>query len=176
MDYLYHKVPKEMKGDLLYPLNELKDVYPEVYTNEVKKYEGRENLLKVRIPFLDCPWNDVVHLTAVDPAEIKKALIESGRKDAFQISYFRIDPKKLDPQNTIVYLYKQKDLGGISREDNFEEYEAGKVGKYSNIPEETREYYRETISKGEKPLLYHKIPHILYKGKIDISDLEIFTA
>ncbi len=32
------------------------------------------------------------------------------------------------------------------------------------------------IGKGEHPLFYHRVPHILYKGTIDITNLQIVSV
>jgi len=59
MNYLYHGVPKQLEGNILYPLNILKDKCPEVYEKEVSKYVGREHVKENRIPAFNCLWNDV---------------------------------------------------------------------------------------------------------------------
>jgi hypothetical protein len=41
MNYVYYRIPPNMKGDILYPLNELKNTYPEIFEKEAEKYEGR---------------------------------------------------------------------------------------------------------------------------------------
>lgn len=47
---IYHLVPSNLAGSILYPLNRLKETFPEVAVTHVKKYEGREGLLNRRIP------------------------------------------------------------------------------------------------------------------------------
>ncbi len=71
MEYLYHRVPPHMEGTILYPLNQLKDIHPKLYAQEVKKYEGRERLLLAEVQPLHCLWNDVLHMTAVSPDEVR---------------------------------------------------------------------------------------------------------
>ncbi|QQR78147.1 MAG: hypothetical protein IPJ68_03620 [Candidatus Moraniibacteriota bacterium] len=176
MYYLYHKVPKELEGNILYPLNQLETLLPRTFEKEKEKYRGREMLLQVKIPFLDCLWNDVLHLTAVPPVEIKKALIEAGRTPDFNMNCFQIDPAMLEAENTVIYLYTQNSLQDISEENNFRPYDATKISQYSEVPQKTRAYYEELLSEGKKPLLYHFIPHILYKGSIDTKNLERITV
>ncbi len=176
MDYLYHRVPYNMKGDILYPLNSLKESMPDVYEKEVKKYAGREALLGVRIPIVDCLWNDVLHLTAVHPSEVKKALIDAGRPADLQMRYYSIDPSMLDLEKAVVYRYLQESLTDIGREDNFQSLELSMVACLSVMPEVTKEYYREMNVQGKKPLLYHKIPHVLYRGTVEVSQLQIITV
>jgi hypothetical protein len=38
----------------------------ELYKKNVLKYEGREELLNVQVPILNCRWNDVIHFSAID--------------------------------------------------------------------------------------------------------------
>lgn len=54
MSHIYHTVPKNLIGNTLYPLNKLKIYLPEVYSNQVKKYFGREVLMQIKIDILDC--------------------------------------------------------------------------------------------------------------------------
>ena len=70
MEYLYHRVPKNMSGTVLYPLNVLKKTHPGIYDEHVKKYSDREHLLTTEVPPLHCLWNDVLHFTAVAPQEL----------------------------------------------------------------------------------------------------------
>ena len=39
MQYVYHMVPEELKGEYLIPLNELKSVYPNLYGEYIQKYK-----------------------------------------------------------------------------------------------------------------------------------------
>jgi hypothetical protein len=75
---LFHTAPNRMVGTVLYPLNELEDVDPETWRQERKKYAGREQVLEKRVLPLNCLWNDVLHLSAVHPADIIAALDDVG--------------------------------------------------------------------------------------------------
>ena len=39
--YAYHIKNDNFKGKFIYPLSELEEVYPAIYKQEVKKYQGR---------------------------------------------------------------------------------------------------------------------------------------
>lgn len=136
MQKLYHFAPDDMAGDVLYPLNELKEVHPEIYEEQKDKYEGREFVMDREISYLNCLWNDVLHLTAVHPRAIKEAL---GSDKTFKT--FAIDPYQLDPDQTVVYLY-QEEGGDLSKSD-FKPYEPDEVDDYSSLPQETKEYYEK---------------------------------
>ncbi len=72
-------MPKNLQGNILYPLNAPKEKHPDIYEQQVSKYVGREHIKEQRITILDCLWNDVLYFSAVNPKEIKQALIEAGR-------------------------------------------------------------------------------------------------
>lgn len=178
MAYLYHSVPLNLQGSVLYPLNSLKDKYPKIYEEQIKKYAGREHITEQRIPVLDCLWNDVLHFSAVHPGEIKHALVEAGRDSDFVMNFYQIDPAFLDPRNTVVYLFAHADDEEKMSEGNFAPYNPGEMEmvRFSVMPERTKEYYKEMIKRNERPLLYHRIPHILYKGTLDVTGLPIVSV
>lgn len=172
MNYLYHRVPDCMSGTILYPLNVLREKYPAVYECAAGKYVGREHLMQEKIGPLNCLWNDVLHFTAVDPNDIKQAIIQAGRN--FHGSYYQIDPNLIDSKNAIVYLYTDNQPNKPNKND-FVEYDPSEIWKYSNMNQDTKDYYKETIAKGNRPLIFHRIPHILYKGSIDVGNVKIIT-
>lgn len=174
MFYLYHAIPKHMEGHILYPLNALKEIFPDVYAQEMAKYEGREQVMQQRIPVLNCLWNDVLHMTAIPPTEMKKARAETGNPD-FTKTYYQIDPTMLEPEKSIVFLYAGVH-GGTMHPENFAPYHPDDVAKYAVIPSSVKAYYTEMLAQGKHPLLYHKIPHILYKGTLDITKLPIVSV
>ncbi len=176
MDYIYHAVPNNMQESTLYPLNILQTLYPDIYKEQVKKYIGRERIMEQRIPKLLCLWNDVLHFSAVHPKYIKHALIHAGGKKDLEMRYYQIDPYQLDPEKCVVYLYAHTSIKEKMNEENFASYDPGMISQYSIMPEETIAYYREMYEKGERPLLYHKIPHILYNGVLDVRQAIIITV
>lgn len=171
MEYLYHRVPDNMVGTILYPLNILKEKNPEIYTEHVKKYEGREELLQSTIPPLNCLWNDVLHFAAVSPQELKSNLVKADT-DLPPSAWYKIPVSMLEGDKTIVFKYRRD----ISLTPDFREYEnfdPANINTYKIVPEETIEYYKRKKEEGVRPLLFHQVPQILFKGTIDIKDLEI---
>jgi len=159
-----------MKGEILYPLNRMKDVDPEIFSEHVKKYEGRESIMERTIPSLGCLWNDVLHMSAVHPEEIQKLLVENGNELKSR-KFFEIDPHLLEKDKTTIYLYPwgKRTFGA----EDFTSFDPDNIAEYSIIPEETKRYYKEMLEKGERPLLWHGIPHFLYHGSIDTKGLNI---
>ena len=170
MNYLYHMIPK-MRGNILMPLNALKERYPNIAAKHLEKYHGREKILSQRIPPLNCLWNDVLHFTAVHPKKTHAALKKAGFEGLLTRRWFKIDPRLIDPHQTTVFLYNDE----IERDakENFTTFSIGNLSQYNAIGRETSHYYREKRAREERPLLFHLIPHILYKGNLDISDLEV---
>ena len=65
--FVYHMIARDFRGTVLYPLNRLAEVYPEMYAREAPKYAGRESVISYRVPHLDAPWADTVNLSTLDP-------------------------------------------------------------------------------------------------------------
>ncbi|MES2216529.1 MAG: hypothetical protein V4481_04520 [Patescibacteria group bacterium] len=174
MEYIYHRVVDNMQGKILYPLNVLKDKYPDQYAEHVKKYQGREQVLKIQIPILNCLWNDVLHFTAVPPETLFANLKSTG----FEVEkwlwkkWYKIPADLLESSNTIVCLY-ERDLRIVPDATDFYSYDPNKIEEYRKVPQVTLDYYKEKFDAGERPLLFHHIPHILYKGAIDVTGVEI---
>lgn len=175
-DRLYHRVPAGMAGDTLYPLSALKGVHPKLAAAEAKKYESREQLMLFKLPILNCLWNDVLHLSPVDPRKIKRALIESGEspKELPSSRFFVIDPRRLDPKRAI-HFRNSKDTGDAYDfpESDFAPFDPALYRELDDVSAEQRAYYKTTLDKkAEKPLLWSRTPHVLYRGNIPIAGLK----
>lgn len=176
MAYLYHRVPENMKGKTLYPLNQLKTKHPKVYRENIEKYKHRKYVLNKEIPPLDCKWPDVIHLVSVHPSKISKALKES-RKDIGKCRWYKIPASFLQQEKSAIYLFKYKeDLSNFTSKDQFTQFRTSKVNKYKKVPELTKKHYEQEIKAGREPLSFMFIPHVFYKGKIDVSNCEVIEA
>jgi hypothetical protein len=54
-----------------------------------------------------------------------------------------------------------------TEENNFVKYNPEDIAQYSVLPKETKDYYKEMLSQGKNPLLFHRVPHILFKGSLN---------
>lgn len=176
MHYLYHMVPPDQKGTVLRPLNELKKTDLELYKKKVQKYAGREHIMQHPIPPLGCLWNDVIHLSPVEPHDLKKALLESGMDKDRVFQFYKIDPTILELEKTAVFLFKKTAKIKHIPEDEFAPFNPEQLKEFKQIPTKTKEYFTESYKEGRNPLLFVGIPHILYKGSIDVSKVEIMTV
>jgi hypothetical protein len=176
MSYLYHVVPEHMEGNILYPLNSLKNIYPEAYEKATSKYKDREHVKEMVVPFFNCLWNDVLHLSAVHPEKIKIALAEAGYIKDFKLSSYEINPSILNSENTLIYLCKPELKSNPIVEENFITFDQNKIEKYAEIPEGTKEYYKRQINERKTPLMFPGIVHFLYRGSINIENSKIVTV
>ncbi len=163
-------VPRNMKGEFLYPLNKMKKIYPEIYKEDI----GRERIMQIKIPYLNCKWNDCIHLTSVNPKKIVKALMEAGSPPIKDMKWFKINPSILEGKKLIEYIYLE-DVKKRNSPEGFKRYENKDLKEYSKMPKGTKIYYKNKFESKEKPLLFHLIPHILYKDKIPINKMEIIN-
>jgi hypothetical protein len=58
----------------------------------------------------------------------------------------------------------------------YEKFDPARMKEYSQIPEATLNYWGEAKKRGNVPLLFQHIPHILYRGILDISQLPIVNG
>jgi hypothetical protein len=179
MNYIYHRVPTNLKGETLYPLNTLKNIYPDIYANETSKYAGREYVKEQRISLFDnALWNDVIFFVAVDPNKIYEARREAGWSDLKPQKYFKIDPRNLDQSKLGIFLFRTTADPTDYSSDDFEAYNYDELNLYTKIPESTKEYFKHEFEAGEPyiKLFYRYIPHVLYYGEINIANTEIITV
>lgn len=75
---LFHARRAEIRGETLYPLNQLEAIYPDIDARERAKYAGREQVPDFRIPLLDALWNDTLHLSPIHPRHLVAAWRAAG--------------------------------------------------------------------------------------------------
>ena len=110
---------------------------------------------------------------AVNPKDLEKTLKNLGSNSNKKLSFFKIPISKLDISKIAVYLFrKEPKKGWISselREDDLKKFYPKNIKKYSIVPYRSKVYFKEHVKNGSY-LLFVGIPHILYKGNIDVSD------
>ena len=173
--WLYHRVPDPIVGDTLYPLNRLDRIYPEVAAKEKRKYDLRKNLVAVRLPILNCLWNDVIHLSPLHPSKIKESLIKAGcLQQAPRRSYFVIDPQSLEPGGAVFFRHSKDTNGNYDfLAEDFSLFESSRYRELESVPEEQLAYFIQMRNEGKKPLLWARTSHVLFQGEIKIKDVEI---
>ena len=163
---LYHIVPEEMIGTTLMPLATLEQIAPALGRQERAKYAGREHIAAMAIPCLACTWLQVLHMFAVplDVVRRRQELLMSR-----PLRFFEIEIHKLNPNHLAVW-YRDDEQTGHMVFDPFD----------TSLPvdcpdEEHEQWFRDEYAAGRPLPLFAAIPHILYKGNIDISRCSIVS-
>jgi len=173
---LFHFVPQEMVGSVLYPLNALRDREPEVWRREIAKYEGRGQVLEQRIPPLDCLWNDVLHLSTVHPSLVVAELRAVGL-EPLRHRFFELPADSLDPERTVIFLNRRShDESELNDDSQWLPFDDAHLAGLTQITESTRRYYRESAALGRRPLLYGYLPHVLHRGPLETRGLPTYDV
>jgi hypothetical protein len=167
---LFHFVPPGMRGTALYPLQELGGRHPELHAAALRKYAEREDVLRRRVPPLRCGWGDVVHLSPVDPRKILEVLRLHRPGYAIGTAFWTIDAARLDPDLLTVYRYHPPSEGRGEGRVSFSPFVLDRLESLADVPATTIEYYRACLAKDTRPLLFEGVPHVLYRGSIDVGD------
>jgi len=182
LEYVYHIRSTSFIGEVLFPLNELKEISLESYNKHSKKYDHRKYLMDCPLKIAHCLWNDVIHLCPIDIAKILDERIRYLGKEGKSHSYFKIPFSFLDEAQTF-FLYR-KSTDDHLKEDLYKEINEN-VYPYSADKKDPQEIFNlnlqiEYFQKCSKdplllPYLFTGITHVLYKGSLDISSCEILT-
>ena len=154
-----------MVGTILYPLNTLRNTLPEVFKQQSKKYQDREGVKETEIPGLG-KWNDVIHLSPIEPSETRQALQDADLVKDPPWKVFCINANMLDKSRLVIKaIVNNKDVYLPFTEENY--------ANHCHLPGRTKAYYRECIEEGRQILIYGYAPHVLYGGTIDVAKTEI---
>lgn len=168
MPYLYHMVPSVMEGSVLYPLNELKEIYPAAYERAFKKYDGRLKTTMEVVPTLgNCRWNDVLFFVAVHPAEVRQVQKEAGLKFNGPLRAYQLELSKFDASLITSYFHVRNGAR------YFAPFRPELLENYVNFQKDSLEYFKECKGSGRRPMIFGHVPHILYRGTVDITGVPI---
>ena len=193
MAFVYHRVPSEMVGDVIYPLNQLAAIAPERYELQRSKYLGREAVLAARISQDGLLFNDTVHCAPLHPNRLFAARERLGlhppRADAsrarntsrFSGLFFEIPLDRISTQRLLWYRWETPWINGFPNEDvplappleEFEPFDASRYRELSDVTDPHAAYLRRMKETGKRPLLFVHIPHVLVAGPIDAHRLGV---
>ena len=159
-----------MEGTELIPLNAMFAKRPDLHAKYLEKYKDREEILERKIPLLDCLWNDVVQLLPLHPGQLFELQMQLGLIDKLPpYRYFAIDSTQLDPDKTVVYF---KTAPG---DENVTVKWLADVdtAMLQSVPDATKNYYESMVGTGEPVFNYQFVPHIVYRGTIDVSSVDV---
>lgn len=166
-----------MLGDVLYPLNRLKKIHPEIYERNLKRYAGRDHLRKAKIPQLNCLWNDVLHCSPIDLKILYRALLHAGI-DPAPLEYFSIPLARIEAGAAVIYKFSAESpgIGEAPSESDFQSFDHAQFRAPERVPSAASDYYaRSAKQKSGFPYLFHGIPHILVKQSMPVAGLEVLN-
>lgn len=172
---LYHLVPRRVVGSRLLPLNRLRESHPALYEAYARKYKGREHLLEQPVSGLECLWSDVLFLTAVPPNVIRELHEEAGF-EVPPLRWFEVDPRALDASRLYVYWYLHSDPDLKEDPANWEPFRESLLPRLREVPEATRDQYAEAVHSGQRPFAFYRVPHVLYKGVLDLEGVRVIEG
>ena len=174
---LYHRKSPHFRGSVLYPLNELREVAVDLYEQHHAKYAGREEILRQRVPPLNCLWNDVVHFSPVHPARVADLARAEGLV-WHEAEWFEIDPiaAGFTPANTAVFRYADTRVEGSIPDEEFEPFDIARLPRMADVPASTREYYRSVPPGTSRYFVFVGVPHVLHRGPVNVAAARLVLA
>lgn len=185
--FVYHSVPRDMVGSILYPLNQLQAIAPDRYAFQKAKYAGREAVLDYRIPGLGLLFNDTVHCSPLPPYYLVRArqelrLDSTARPTAgwWTGMVYAIPLERILIHPVMWYAWKTLWINGSPDDDvpleppaeEFVPFDPSHYQELSAPTERHLTYLRTMRDRGRRPLMFVHIPHVLVAGPIDVSGLE----
>ncbi len=177
MPCVYHMKAADFRGATIYPLNRLRERYPEVYDAQRAKYAGREVLMEARISLLDVLWNDVIHCAPLHPHQFYRAMRDAGGAPRPDLEWFRVPLERLAHRRAVYWhpLRRPPDRPRYHfATDEFAPFVPEEYAELALLPPEQLAYYREEFAAGRRPLLARFTTHVLVAGAIDVTGLMVF--
>lgn len=179
--YVYHQIAPDFRGTVLYPLNHLATIFPDIYAREAPKYAQREAVMSYRVPFLDAPWADTVNLSTLDPRLLVAARVRLGiaSSQLLQRRLLPIPIEYLAGHRLVRYSGVTRWVNSSPGEDvpteppanEFEPIDPQAYRETTEVPAAHLEYLAECRAGGKRALGFVHVPHVLALGPIDISRL-----
>lgn len=165
------------EGNFLLPLS-LMEKESALFLRNIVKHKDRENLMNETIPKLLCNWFEVIQFSTIDPQiivnELKaiKGEFEVPKKDYFKIHIEEV----VDKYDAVILTRPSDQIRGLQNihEDEVRFLDRSYEESFT-VPENTIHYWESIKKHGGKYLMFPFVPHILIKGKIDVSQCEVRT-
>ena len=165
-----------MQGDVLYPLNALRTLYPDVYARGREKYAGREVLLELRIPILDVLWNDALHLSSFHPSQLAAAWRSAGLPpEVWDDEFFEIPIDRIAADRAVVFGAGAL-LGDSLEAADVVPFDAAAFRNPDEPPPPYHKFLRQRRESGRPARPFAYLPHILVAAQIDVAGVPVVRA
>lgn len=176
MAFIYHMVPKNMDGTTLYPLSELKKLYPAIYEKEIKKYDDhpkRKELPQRILKKINCPQAEVLHFSPIHPSLMFVGLKSIFPDWNYSSLFYEIPIERIEGMPAVFFDMNKTGTYIFGEEEPDEMFELITPKNYKildDLPKEALEFYQQWKDRGEKgaPAM-GRIPHLMVKGQISIE-------
>ena len=163
------------------PLNQLQEIHPEIYIEQVKKYKGREILLQKRTPILDCFWNDVLHLSPINPQIIldtwKQENIIAHSNVSRIIEVYKIPIELLTESTTICYQSFNYDFNNYNSSlEKSWQFKRVNFQEQKSVDLKQVEIWKNDKKEGRPLFWFGHTMHVLAQQNIDIINCELILC
>ena len=182
MQHLYHLCAGDFRGDELLPLNLLATRFPDIHDREIRKWAGRESVIRFVVPRLGVTWGDTVNLAALDPVRLVEARRRLGVSfsSLLQRSVLRIPLKRITGQAAVVYDSSshwrnsrpdRRDVPEVPPDSDFTPFDPVTYEELTEVPPMHLDYLAEQRDAGLPALGFVFVRHVLVAGAIDVKGL-----
>lgn len=185
MRFLYHARPRDMRGEVLYPLSVLRTTFSDLYEIERAKYGGREILFEVRVPILEVLWNEALHLSPLHPYHLAAAWRAAGLSSpAWDRDFFEIPVDRIDSARSVWFVSGALVANDPGREQGPPSLPVDQVARFDptsyrpmgHPPARYLEYLRHQRERGRRPRPFAHLPHVLVAAPVDVGNLDVVRA
>lgn len=179
---MYHLCAPDLRDETLYPLDELRGRHPDLYQRELVKWAGRESVLDLRIPYLDCAWGSTVNLSAIDPRQLitLRRALGLPMSHLLQRRVARIPVERLAGRSAVWFdstahwlNSRPGDADALRRppDTDFSPFDPGRYRELGAVPTMHEHYLQSQLRRSEPALGFVFIPHVLVKGPVSLAGL-----
>jgi hypothetical protein len=172
----------DFRGDELLPLNLLATRFPDIYDREMRKWAGRESVIRFPVPHLGVTWGDTVNLAALHPARLVEARRRLGVpfSSLLKRSVLRIPLERITGQAAVVYDSRShwrnsrpdvEDVPEVPPQSDFTRFDPATYEELTEVPALHLDYLVEQRDAGVPALGFVFVRHVLVAGAVDVTGL-----
>jgi hypothetical protein len=184
MHFAYHILKDNFVGNTIFPLNTLRNVYPEIAAIASQKYIGREKTTESIVYSPETytnfnwgneilSWGDVSFFTLHNPRSVFQTFKELNIpiKKSWRMAKIALENFS---ERKIVWKHTNSFIDVLPVDDCLSVEEFFSLNNLESIPEKAKKYYLEAYNLGKNPLLYAYIPHLLTPDPVSFKEEDIF--
>mgnify|MGYP000858987537 CR=1 FL=1 len=92
------------------------------------------------------------------------------------LQWFEIAPRALDASRLYVYWYLHSNPDLKEDPANWEPFRESLLPRLQKVPEATRDHYADAARSGRRPFAFYRIPHVLYRGGLELEGVQVIDG